>query len=395
MKALSRRSLVLGLVSMGFLMAGSALLEAQPHFILGGTPAMVRMHGQAEVLGDLVLMCDVPGVFPAGTTMTVTYHPVYAIVNAADGTQTFATAGAVAAGARTAYVQSEPATSPIVIGPAVLTPSNDGIMFPISGSAAKGDIIHVLGVRANLGEANLPSNSAVTALITVTPPNGLQIENVNSFPVAFSFDEIGVTLVNTDPPGVQVSTMKVFERIPNALTSVTEENDPQHTPANVAAKPAAHGTQIQVTILNVLPGIHLEWKPTVVGTDSILKLALLDPSTTSFTNTGPTAVPSVSFTYEVVADDEASAEEVDIPVSFSLVRIPYSYIAGSMYAQIRLGPNAGTNFSSTIPSNDILSFANNPPLGDDPPPTLSPPSGTHTTRSESGGFHREGITRRF
>jgi hypothetical protein len=393
MKPFAKSYLAVILLFFGIYSTATLFAQSSPRFILSGTTVMVRMHGQAEVVGDLKLTCSLAGDFPPNASISVAFSPVFGIVNAADGSHTFSTASAVGFNARVAYIESEPASTAIALGTAFLNDTIHGLTMGISGTAAKGDIIHIMGIRVNIGEANAALNSEVFATIIGAPPNGILIENTNTFPVALVEDEISVQMESVDPPGAQVATIKVIEDFPSALTSVADENDIQRTPAALSAKRAANGTQIQIVILNVLPGVKIDWNASVVGTDSILTLALADPSTTSFTNISPVPVPSVSFVYNVAADDEGSVEEVDIPVTFSLVRIPYPYISGEMFAQVRLGPNAGTHFSSTIPSSDILSFANNPVLGDDPPASnqgvFKSPSGSSSTRSESVGERRE------
>ncbi|MDD5542579.1 MAG: hypothetical protein PHX83_05340 [Acidobacteriia bacterium] len=373
--------------------------QAVPHFILSGTTTLIRQHGQAEVLGDLTLTCTVAGTFPASSSFAVFYSPIFSIVNAADVTNSFVVTSGVPQDARVGYVESE-GSSGITIGNATLGVGDaTSLNIRISGSAAVGDIIRVLGIRVNVGETQDPVRTQVQAFVFGNPPNAFQIDNTNTFPVAFTQDEMTVGIVDANPiavcfPGSSgTGFVNVTEVFAGAFSSAADENDLQHKPSSPSAKAASFGTQVKITIINLLPGVRVSVNPTVVGTDGILKLNLAGGSPSSFTDTSTSNPITVTFVYEVVADDPLNIEQARIPLTFTNVAVPYPPVLGNMFAKVMLGPNAGVQFKSTIPSTDILSFANVPILGDDPPNlVLEPFAPTILRRTESGGTHHERLS---
>ncbi len=388
-------------ISFFCLVLTSALMgQSTPHFLLSGTTTHLRLHGQSEVLGDLVLTCDVAGNLPPQASLTVFLNPVFGIVNAADTSNTFVSASAVSPGARLAYFESEPSSTGLVLGTAHLdTTTSKSITVGLSGSAAIGDIIRIMGIRANIGEENLPSGAETFATVLANPPNAFQIDNTNTFPVGMAFDEIKVQADSIDPPGSAQALIKIFENFPSALTSDIDENSIENTPFSPSAKLASKGTQIEVIFDDIPSGIKITLNPIVLGTDSVLRLSLVTPLENSFANSGPTIIPEVSFSYEVIDDLPTSLEEVDIPVLFSLVASPYPFRPTTIFAHVRIGPAAGKNFNSTIPSSDILSFANVPLLGDGPTVSSSgillPPTTGQGSRPEGNTHHLESPIKRF
>ncbi|MFI5173858.1 MAG: hypothetical protein ACHQKY_03305 [Terriglobia bacterium] len=349
-------------VALGLLLLSGVLCAQVPHFILSGTNSQVRLHGQTEVMGDLTLTCDVAGTFPPSSSFTVLYAPVFGLVNSTSGA--FTVASGQASNARQAHVESEPAPTSIVISSATLnqvTPKS--LTVTLSGTAAAGDVIRIAGIRANIGEANLPGSTQVSGTIVANPPNAFQIDNVSTFPVAFVLDEIQAKvtpaspLVFCDPGQCQVGTVTIAERFPSALSTFLEENDLQHKPGTVDAKAAANGTQVKIIIAGISPGVTVS-VPTSV-TNGTLTLSLGGAST-SFTNNSISAPTDTSFTFNVVADNPAMLESIDIPVTFCATSVPFPAIFSTTTAQVFLAPNAGTGFSSEIPSSSILSFVPNP-----------------------------------
>ena len=346
----------------GLLFLSGALCAQVPHFVLSGTTAQVRVHGQTEVMGDLALTCDVSGTFPPSSSFTVLYAPVFGLVNSTGGT--FTVANAQASNARQSHVESEPATTGIVIGTATLnavTPKS--LTITLSGTAAVGDVIRVAGIRANIGEANLPPGTPVSGTLVANPPNAFQIDNVSSFPVAFVLDEIQVKvtpaapLVFCDPSHCQVGTVTVTERSPSALTSLLEENDLQRKPGAPGAKAATNGTQVKIVLASISPGVTVSVPPSVTNATLTLSLNGASPS---FTNTSLTTPTDTTFTYNVIADDPTTVENISIPVTFCATAVPFPAVSSTMTAQVLMGPNAGSGFTSEIPSGSILSFVPNP-----------------------------------
>ncbi|MBZ5535207.1 MAG: hypothetical protein LAO31_04560 [Acidobacteriia bacterium] len=347
---------------MGLLFLSGALYAQVPHFVLSGTNAQVRLHGQTEVMGDLTLTCDVAGTYPPSSSFTVLYAPVFGLVNSTGGA--FTVANAQASNARQAHVESEPTTTGIVIGTATLnavTPNS--LTVTLSGNAAVGDVIRIAGIRANIGEAHLPPATQVFGTIVANPPNAFQIDNVSSFPVAFVLDEIqakvtsAAPLVFCDPGRCQVGTVTITERTPSALTSLLEENDLQHKPGDAGAKPAAHGTQLKIVLASISPGVTVSLPPSVTSAALTISLNGASPS---FTNTSITTPADISFTYNVLSDDPTVVESIDIPVTFCATAVPFPAVPSTTTAQVLLGPNAGSGFKSEIPSGSILSFVPNP-----------------------------------
>lgn len=332
-----------------------------PHFTLSATTFQVRQHGQAEVVGDLTLTCDVPGTFPPSSAITVVYSPAFGIVNSVGGI--FATASATGLNARIAPVESEPATTAIVLGTAALnTVVTDSITVAISGSAAINDIIRIAGIKLNIGEAHLPVNQSISGTITATPSNAFQIDNVSTVAVALVLDEVTVTvqaanaLVICLPGACQMGIVTVSEKFPSALTSTADENSIQFKPTN--GKPVLNGTQLAVLLSNIVPGVTVSW-PTSV-TNNTLTVTLPSNSPTSFTNTSATTPSSVTVTFNVTADSAVSLESISIPFTFCPSAIPIPPVFATTSVQVLLGPNAGVGFSSEQPVANLLSFVRNP-----------------------------------
>ncbi|MGB7622848.1 MAG: hypothetical protein WBN92_10910 [Terriglobia bacterium] len=394
------RQTLLGVFAI-FLLSSSLVSFAQavPHFILSGTTTLVRQHGQSEVVGDLTLTCVVPGTFPAGSSFAVHYSPIFAVVNAADVTNSFVVASGEEPNARAGYVESE-GSAGITIGGATLNLADStSLSIRLSGTASVGDIIRVLGIRVNVGEAQIAVGTQVLAFITVNPPNAFQIDNTNTFPVAFTQDEMSVSVISGAPISVCVpgssgtGVVNIMEKFASAFSTPSDENDLQHKPSSPAAKRASLGTQIEITIKDLLPGVQVSVHPTVVGTNGILKLNLVAGSPSSFMDTSTSNLITVSFLYEVIADDPVNIEQVQIPVTFTAVAIPFPPVLGTMLTQVKLGPNAGTQFISTIPSTDILSFAHVPILGEAPGnPAPEPFTPTKVRRTEAGRSDHEIMT---
>lgn len=373
---MSLRKLTLVALALAFLLMSAALYAQQvPHFVLSGTTFQVRQHGQTEVVGDITLTCDVAGTFPGTTTnpsaLTVVYAPVFGIVNSIGGI--FSSANAKAFNARFAHVESEPGTTAIFLQTASLnTVTTNSLTVLVSGSAAVGDIIRVMGIRVNIGEANLPAATQVNATVIAIPPNAFQIDNVNTFPVAFVLDEIKVSVSPSNPmlicqpSSCKTGTITVSEKFPSALTTVTDENDFQHLPhsasppanANANGKLASNGTQLLITIGNILPGVTVIVPTSVTNGTGTLTETLLGVS--SFTNSSATAVASASFTYFTAADSLVTNESISFSISFCPSGIPVPPVFGTITAQVLLGPNAGTGFNGEVSSSKILSFVKNP-----------------------------------
>ncbi|MGB7622430.1 MAG: hypothetical protein WBN92_08790, partial [Terriglobia bacterium] len=400
---MSLRKLTLIVLALTFVLSSSALfaqLQA-PHFILSGTTFEVRQHGQTEDVGDLTMTCDVSGTFLQGNntaatatnpvSFTVVLSPIFGIVNAADTVNTFSFASNTAINARIANIESETTGATIgnvtIINAALNTSATNSITVQLFGTAAApattgapATIIRISGIRVNIADANLPVATQVLGTIIATPPGAFQIDNVNNFPVAFVQDEIKVSVTPADallicqPRSSSTGDILVSERFPSALTTVTDENDAQHKPSGVgvdvgspAPKAASKGTQLTITIGSVLPGVTVSWPITVGGPAPALELTLVDPTTTSFTNTSATAVANTSFVYFTDADIVTISESVTIPVTFTPSAIPVPPVFGTITASVTLGPNAsGGPFSSTVSSSKILSFVKNPLNG--PPP---------------------------
>jgi hypothetical protein len=367
---MSLRKFTLVALALAFLLTG-ATLYAQvnvPHFILSGTQTTVRQHGQTEVLGDLTLTCDVPGTFPTNSTFSVIYQPVAGIVNAADTTNLFTNASNQPVNARTAHVESEfqapAAATAIVIGTVSLnTVVTNSITVQISGTAATGDIIRVMGIRANIAGAGLPPNTAVNGTIIAIPPNAFQIDNQTTFPVGFVLDEIKVTVSEANPilacqPGIcQSDSILVQEKFPAALTTVSDENDIQHKPSSVNAKRATNGTQLIVTMAGIPPGVQVSF----VSESHTGALTMTAVAPTSFTNTSATTPASTTFTFNTASDDINLSESVTLHFQFCPTSgIPAPPVISTVTAQVTLGPNASGSFTTTVPSSKILSFVKNP-----------------------------------
>ncbi|MBZ5535380.1 MAG: hypothetical protein LAO31_05440 [Acidobacteriia bacterium] len=365
---MSLRKLTLVALALTFLLTGATLFAQQvPHFVLSSTNTVVRQHGQTEVLGDLTLTCDVAGTFPTNSTFSVIYSPVAGLVNAADTTNLFTNASAQVVNARVAHVESEPATTTIVIGTVSLnTVVTNSITVQVSGTAAPGDIIRVMGIRANIAGASLPPNTSVNATIIAIPPNAFQIDNVSTISVAFVLDEIKVTVSAADPilacqPGVcQTDSITIQEKFPSALTTVTDENDLQHKPSGVGAtngppKRASFGTQIIVTMLGIPPGVLVAFNG-----QSGTTLTMTAVAPTTFTNTSTTTPASATFTFNTATDDINLSEEVTLFFTFCPTSgIPAPPVLSTITAQATLGPNRSGTFTTTVPSASILSFVKN------------------------------------
>ena len=334
-----------------------------PHFVLTSVNTPIRQHGQTEVVGDVILTCDVAGTFPTSSGFTVTYSPVFGIVNSNSGVFTFASG--VASNARVAHVESEPATTGIAIGSAIWTPgSNNIITVSISGVAAVGDVIRISAIRVNAGESNLVPAMLVTGTVAAVPPGAFLVDSNTTASVANVQNEVQVAVTSTAIQACGTScgtgTIRVAERFPSALTTVTEENDILHRPSAPFTKAASSGSTLLITIANVPPGVRVSWPGNLTGSDSLTS-TLMDPATTSFTNTSLTAFASVPITYVVTGDSPTLGEFIDIPITLCpTVFIPAPPILGTGTAQVKLGPNAGTGFSGEQPSSKIVSFVPNP-----------------------------------
>lgn len=367
---MSLRKLTLVALALTFLLTGATLFAQQvPHFVLSGTQTVVRQHGQTEVLGDLTLTCDVAGTFPTNSTFSVIYSPVAGLVNAADTTNLFTNASAQVVNARVAHVESEPGTTTIVIGTVSLnTVVTNSITVQVSGTAATGDIIRIMGIRANIAGANLPPNTSVNGTIIAIPPNAFQIDNVTTFPVAFVLDEIKVTVNEADPilacqPGVcQTDSIVIQEKFPSALTTVTDENDLQHKPSGVGAtngppKAASFGTQLIVVMAGIPPGVQVNF----VGASTLTgNLTVTAVPPTTFTNTSTTTPASATFTFNTATDDINISEAIELDFRFCPTSgIPAPPVLSTITAQVTLGPNRSGSFTTTVTSANILSFVKN------------------------------------
>jgi hypothetical protein len=362
---MSLKKLILVALAMTFILSTGVTLMAQtqvPHFILSGTTFQVRQHGQTEVLGDITLTCDVAGTFPVPAALTVVYTPIYSIVN--DNAGVFTSGSAVPFNTRAWYAESEPATTAIRIIVANLnTVTNNSVTVQVSGAAVIGDIIRLMGIRANIGDANLPVNTQVNGTVIAIPPNAFQIDNTNTFPVAYVLDEIKVTtspalgMLICQPANCKAGGVTVTEKFPSALTTVTDENDIQHKP--YYGKPASLGTQLIFTIANILPGVKVSWPAGPISGTVLLQVTLPSGAPTSYTN-NTTAPTSVTVTYNVTRDSEVDVESVTVPFTFCPVGIPVPPVFGTVTVQVQLGPNAGTLLGPNQPSANILSFVRNP-----------------------------------
>ncbi len=374
---MSLRKLTLVALALTFLLTGATLFAQQvPHFILSGTQTVVREHGQTEVLGDLTLTCDVPGTFPPNSTFSVIYQPVAGLVNANTTTNLFTSATSVATNARVAHVESEftapNTTTGIAIGNASLnTVVTNSVTVQVSGTAATTDVIRIMGIRANIAGASLPPLSAVTGTIIAIPPNAFQIDNVTTFPVAFVLDEIQVTVFAADPilacqvNHCQEAEIDVAEQFPSALTTVTDENDIQHTPSGAAGAingpptKATNGTQLLVRFQGIPPGVEVDM-PTTIGASGPGDLTLAISGSSTFTNTSATTPASVTFTYNTTFDDINISETAEIFPSFCPTSgIPAPPVLSTVTAQVTLGPNKAGTFRSSVTSANILSFVQN------------------------------------
>ena len=341
---------------------GSTTPGVVPHFAVSGTTFVGRQHGQTEVMGDLTLTCDVPGIFPSSSSFVVVYTPVFGIVNSSGNT--FTTATAVAFNGRMAHVESEPPTTGISIISALLNMvSTNSLTVQVAGSAALGDVIRISGIRVNVGEATLPFNTFLSGTVVAVPAASFQIDNINTFPVGFVLDEIKITVApaptqgSCHPGECKVGTIKVIEKFPGALSSVGDENDVLHKPNSVGAKSASKGTQLIVTLGNIPPGMTASWPASISNGDLVLAL---EGSTTSFTNASATTPASVSFTYNVTGDSQVLNETIDIAVTFCATSVPTPPVFGDITAGVKLGPNAGAGFTAEVPSSNILSFVPHP-----------------------------------
>ncbi|MBZ5554120.1 MAG: hypothetical protein LAO21_15495 [Acidobacteriia bacterium] len=366
---MSLRKLTLVALALTFLLTGATLFAQQvPHFVLSGTQTVVRQHGQTEVLGDLTLTCDVAGTFPTNSTFSVIYAPVAGLVNA-NSSNLFTNASAQAVNARAAHVESEPATTTIVIGTVSLnTVLTNSITVQVSGTAATGDIIRIMGIRANIAGASLPPATSVNGTIIAIPPNAFQIDNVTTFPVAFVLDEIRVDVSPADPilacePGFcQTDSIDITEKFPSALTTVTDENDIQHTPSGVGAtngppKLATNGTQLIVTIAGVPPGVEVLFNG---SSDIVGNLSLTAVGATTFENTSATTPASTTFTFAVTNDDINISEQIRLFFEFCPTSdIPAPPVLSTITGQVTLGPNKSGTFNTTVTSANILSFVKN------------------------------------
>jgi hypothetical protein len=364
---MSLRKLTLVALALAFLLTGATLFAQQvPHFVLSGTQTVVRQHGQTEVLGDLTLTCDVAGTFPTNSTFSVIYSPIAGIVNAHDTTNTFTNASAQATNARTAHVESEPGTTAIVIGTVSLnTVVTNSITVQVSGSAATGDLIRIMGIRANIAGANLPPNTSVNGTIIAIPPNAFQIDNVTTFPVAFVLDEIKVTVkaaatILSCQSLCQSGTVTVQEKFPSALTTVTDENDIEHKPSSAAAKAATNGTQLTLSFAGIPPGVQVN-VPDSVGTPPGLAATIDPDSEDTFTNTSTTTPAEFDVTYDITSDSINLSETLNFSVQFCpTIKIPSPPVLSTITAQVTLGPNESGTFITTVASSKILSFVPNP-----------------------------------
>jgi hypothetical protein len=243
----------------------------------------------------------------------------------------------------------------------------NSITVLVSGTAASGDIIRIMGIRGNIAGANLPPNTSVNGTIIAIPPNAFQIDNVTTFPVAFVLDEIKVTVHEANPilaceTQCETGSIVVQEKFPSALTTVTDENDIQHKPSSAAAKRATNGTQLTLSFAGIPPGVKVTVPAgPVIGTGG-LSFTLVTSSNT-FTNTSTTTPASTSFTYATASDDINISESVSFTVQFCPTSgIPAPPVLSTVTAQVTLGPNITpiSQFVSTVPSTSILSFVANP-----------------------------------
>jgi hypothetical protein len=381
---MSLRKLTLVALALTFLLTGATLFAQQvPHFILSSTNTVVREHGQTEVLGDVTMTCDVAGTFPPNSTFSVIYSPVAGLVNANTTTNRFTSATNQATNARVAHVESEftaPNTATaIAIGTASLnTVVTNSLTVQVSGTAATGDIIRIMGIRANIAGASLPPFAAVNATIIAIPPNAFQLDNLSTITVAFVLDEIRVDVSPANPilacevNTCQEGVIEVTEQFPSALTTVTDENDIQHTPTGVGAvdgppTKAGFGTQLIIRFAGIPPGVQVNME-TTVGPTGPGNLTLTIAGSNTFTNTSTTTAASATFTYNTTTDDINISELVDFFPDFCPTSgIPAPPVLSTITATVTLGPNRAGSFRSSVSGANILSFQqnfqNSPPDG--------------------------------
>jgi hypothetical protein len=306
------------LLTSATLYAQTSIPSSPPHFIYSTTPFVVRVHGQTETIGDMVLTCDVPGHFPLLSGIRVDFDKNTAIVNAS-ATGTFTVASNIGPpAAHTAYAESEypgyavpGRTDPIgATGIAIsgmqrvvtAIPTNWILIQITDGSWADvGDMIRISGVRMDIAQANSPVayppgnlEYSINAIVNAVPPGSFTIDNVNTLEVAQARNEIVVsdasgTLIQC-LPGTTTGTVTVTELIPNAFTTLTQEDNPAFTPyvPNTGELPS-FGTWLYITIGNVAPGVTVTAPAATVSTTSLSELDC-------FTGTSPNGTTACTYT---------------------------------------------------------------------------------------------------